>query len=53
MLSGAHDQVQRMLGRGGLLEAIGEENVFWSADQAIVAEQRVGRLCEAAGPGGA
>ena len=48
MLSGAHDQVQRMLGRGGLLEAIGEENVFWSADQAIVAaERRLCRHCEA------
>jgi len=48
MLAGAHDGVQRMLGRGGLLEAIGAQNVFWSADQAIVAaEQRGCAHCRA------
>ena len=28
MLAGAHDSVRRMLERGGLLEAIGAQNVF-------------------------
>jgi SulP family sulfate permease len=47
MLAGAHDQVLHMLERGGLLDAIGRENVFWSADQAIVAaEKRPCRYCE-------
>jgi hypothetical protein len=37
-----------MLERGGLLEAIGAQNVFWSADQAIVAaEQRGCTHCRA------
>lgn len=26
-----------MLERGGLVEAVGQQNIFWSADQAIVA----------------
>jgi len=48
MLAGAHDGVRRMLERGGLLEAIGAQNVFWSADQAIVAaEQRGCTHCRA------
>jgi SulP family sulfate permease len=48
MLAGAHDQVLHMLERGGLLDAIGRENVFWSADQAIVAAERQPcRYCEA------
>jgi len=48
MLAGAHDGVRRMLERGGLLEAIGAQNVFWSADQAIVAaEQRGCAHCRA------
>lgn len=42
MLAGVHNEVQRMLERGGLLAAIGAENVFWSADQAIVAAERRG-----------
>ncbi len=37
MLAGVHDNVRRMLERGGLVNAIGEANFFWSADQAIVA----------------
>ncbi len=48
MLSGAHDSVRNMLERGGLLDAIGRDNVFWSADQAIVAaEKQTCRQCEA------
>lgn len=43
MLAGLHDEVQRMLARGGLVAAIGSENIFWSADQAIVAAER--RAC--------
>ncbi len=37
MLAGVHDNVRRMLERGGLVAEIGEANFFWSADQAIVA----------------
>jgi len=42
MLAGVHDDVRRMLERGGLTEAIGSENFFWSADQAIVEAERRG-----------
>ncbi|MBI3243961.1 MAG: SulP family inorganic anion transporter [Chloroflexi bacterium] len=42
MLAGVHDDVRRMLERGGLVEAIGEQNFFWSADQAIVEAERRG-----------
>lgn len=45
MLAGVHDNVRQMLERGGLVHAIGVENFFWSADQAIVeAERRGNRL---------
>ena len=37
MLAGVHPQVRAMLERGGLLDRLGADNVFWSADQAIVA----------------
>ena len=30
--------VREMFGRTGLLKTIGEENIFWSADQAIMAD---------------
>ena len=36
MFAGVHDNAQQMMERGGLVEAIGEENFFWSSDQAIV-----------------
>ena len=49
MLAGVQPAVMRMLKRGGLLEAIGEDNVFWSSDQAIVAAGRDCRLCAAVG----
>ncbi len=47
MLAGVHESVKRMLERGGLIEAIGEDNFFWSADQAIVEAERRGCVyCE-------
>jgi sulfate permease, SulP family len=42
MLAGVQENVQRMMTRGGLIEAIGPENIFWSADQAIVAAEQRG-----------
>lgn len=42
MFSGVHENVRRTLERGGLLEEIGEENFFWSSDQAIVEAERRG-----------
>jgi SulP family sulfate permease len=42
MLAGVQDAVRRMLERGGLAEAVGEANFFWSADQAIVAAEKHG-----------
>ena len=52
MISGANGQVRRMLERGGLKEAIGEDHFFWSADQAIVAAEKFDcRHCAAEGMG--
>lgn len=42
MLAGAHEGVRRMMARGGLVQAVGEENFFWSSDQAIVEAERRG-----------
>lgn len=42
MFSGLHPSVFRTLQRGGLVEEIGEENFFWSSDQAIVEAERRG-----------
>ena len=51
MVAGAHDNVRRMMERGGLVAAIGEENFFWSADQAIVAAEKRGcQYCAAKAP---
>jgi SulP family sulfate permease len=48
MLAGVQPGVQTMLGRGGLENQIGQENIFWSADQAIVeAEKRGCAYCGA------
>jgi sulfate permease, SulP family len=48
MLAGVQPGVQTMLVRGGLEEQIGQENIFWSADQAIVdAEKRGCAYCGA------
>ncbi len=46
MFAGVHDNVCNMLKRGGLVDHIGEENFFWSSDQAIVeAERRGCKFC--------
>lgn len=44
MFAGMHDNAHIMMQRGGLVETIGEENFFWSSDQAIVEAERRG--CE-------
>ena len=46
MFAGVHDNARQMLERGGLIETLGEENFFWSSDQAIVeAEKRGCKFC--------
>jgi len=46
MCAGIHDNARNMMERGGLVQAIGEENFFWSSDQAIVeAERRGCKFC--------
>jgi SulP family sulfate permease len=42
MFAGVHDNARNMMERGGLLEVIGENNIFWSSDQAIVEAERRG-----------
>jgi len=44
MLSGLQSQVEAMLKRGGILDKLGPDGVFWSADQAILA------ACNSAAP---
>ncbi len=47
MFAGVHDNARRMMERGGLVQEVGEQNFFWSSDQAIVeAEHRGCRFCE-------
>ncbi|HEU4745421.1 MAG TPA: STAS domain-containing protein, partial [Anaerolineales bacterium] len=46
MCAGVHDNARNMMERGGLVQAIGEENFFWSSDQAIIeAERRGCKFC--------
>src|SRR5215211_6429561 len=46
MFAGIHDNARNMMERGGLVKEIGEENFFWSSDQAIVeAEHRGCKFC--------
>lgn len=46
MFAGVYDNARQMMERGALVEAIGEENFFWSSDQAIVeAERRGCKFC--------
>jgi sulfate permease, SulP family len=46
MFAGVHDNARQMMERGGLVKIIGEENFFWSSDQAIVeAEKRGCQFC--------
>ncbi len=42
MFADAHENARAMLERSGLLDEIGEENFFWSSDQAIVEAERRG-----------
>ncbi len=42
MLAGVNENVKQMLSRGGLVQVIGEENFFWSSDQAIVEAEKRG-----------
>ena len=47
MFAGVHDNARTMMERGGLVQTIGEENFFWSSDQAIVeAEKRGCPFCK-------
>ncbi len=47
MFAGIHDNARQMMERGGLVKLIGEENFFWSSDQAIVeAERRGCKFCQ-------
>jgi len=47
MFAGVHDNARNMMERGGLVQTIGEENFFWSSDQAIVeAEKRGCKFCQ-------
>jgi SulP family sulfate permease len=47
MFAGVHDNARNMMERGGLVQTIGEENFFWSSDQAIIeAEQRGCGFCK-------
>ncbi len=46
MFAGVHENAMNMMERGELVKTIGEENFFWSSDQAIVeAERRGCRFC--------
>lgn len=48
MLAGVHENVLTMLRRASLIEEIGENNIFWSSDQAILAaEERPCTFCKA------
>ncbi|HRI57647.1 MAG TPA: SulP family inorganic anion transporter, partial [Anaerolineae bacterium] len=42
MLAAVNDKVRAYLERAGLTELIGENHIFWSADQAIVAAEALG-----------
>ncbi|HNB37619.1 MAG TPA: SulP family inorganic anion transporter, partial [Anaerolineales bacterium] len=42
MFAGVHDNAKQMMERGGFVKTIGEENFFWSSDQAIVEAERRG-----------
>lgn len=42
MFAGVHDNARNFMERGGLVEMIGDENFFWSSDQAIVEAEKRG-----------
>lgn len=41
MLAGVHENVHAMMLRGGLVDNIGQENFFWSSEQAIIAADKL------------
>jgi SulP family sulfate permease len=41
MFSGVHENVKKMMMRGGLVEEIGEDHFFWASDEAIVNASRI------------
>ena len=46
MFAGVHENARQMMERAWLIQTIGEENFFWSSDQAIVeAERRGCKFC--------
>ncbi|HQF25724.1 MAG TPA: SulP family inorganic anion transporter, partial [Polyangiaceae bacterium] len=48
MISGIHENARKTLERGGFLDDVGQDNIFWSSDQAIVEAERRGCLyCQA------
>ena len=50
MLAGVHENVLSMIERGGLMDEISRDNIFWSSDQAIVRAEHIGcPHCEQAG----
>ncbi|HEX6035816.1 MAG TPA: SulP family inorganic anion transporter, partial [Anaerolineales bacterium] len=47
MFAGVHDNARTMMERASLTQAIGDDNFFWSSDQAIIeAERRGCKFCE-------
>jgi SulP family sulfate permease len=40
MFAGVHENARTMMERGGLLTHVGQENFFWSSDQAIVEAEK-------------
>ncbi|GAB1471433.1 SulP family inorganic anion transporter [Chloroflexota bacterium] len=44
MFTGVHENAKQMMARGGLVQAVGEGNFFWSSDQAIVEAEKRGCL---------
>jgi SulP family sulfate permease len=44
MISGIHENARKTLERGGFLDDVGQDNIFWSSDQAIVEAERRGCL---------
>ncbi len=42
MFAGVHDNARNMMERGGLVDIVGENNFFWSSDQAIVEAEKRG-----------
>lgn len=41
MVAGVHENVRAMMQRGGFVDNIGQENFFWSSEQAIIAADKL------------